>query len=46
MKAAVLNQIGDTKLELRDDVSTTTVGPREVRIRVKATGICSPRATT
>jgi S-(hydroxymethyl)glutathione dehydrogenase / alcohol dehydrogenase len=40
MKAAVLNQIGDTKLELRDDVGTTEVGPREVRIRVKATGVC------
>jgi S-(hydroxymethyl)glutathione dehydrogenase/alcohol dehydrogenase len=40
MKAAVLNQIGDTKLELRDDVTTTEVGPREIRIRVKATGVC------
>lgn len=40
MKAAVLNQIGDTKLELREDVTTTEVGPREVRIRVKATGVC------
>jgi S-(hydroxymethyl)glutathione dehydrogenase/alcohol dehydrogenase len=40
MKAAVLNQIGDTKLELRDDVTTTDVGAREVRIRVRATGVC------
>jgi S-(hydroxymethyl)glutathione dehydrogenase/alcohol dehydrogenase len=40
MKAAVLNQIGDTELELRDDVTTTDVGPREVRIRVRATGVC------
>ncbi|HEX6353728.1 Zn-dependent alcohol dehydrogenase [Actinophytocola sp.] len=40
MKAAVLNQIGDTKLELRDDVTTTDVGPREIRIRVRATGVC------
>ncbi|HEY0448076.1 Zn-dependent alcohol dehydrogenase [Actinophytocola sp.] len=40
MKAAVLNQIGDTKLELRDDVRTTDVGPREIRVRVKATGVC------
>jgi S-(hydroxymethyl)glutathione dehydrogenase / alcohol dehydrogenase len=40
MKAAVLNQIGDTKLELRDDVTTTDVGPREVRIRMRATGVC------
>jgi S-(hydroxymethyl)glutathione dehydrogenase/alcohol dehydrogenase len=40
MKAAVLNQIGDTKLELREDVRTTDVGPKEVRIRVRATGVC------
>ncbi|HEU5476086.1 MAG TPA: Zn-dependent alcohol dehydrogenase [Actinophytocola sp.] len=40
MKAAVLNQIGDTKLELREDVRTTEVGPREIRIRVRATGVC------
>lgn len=40
MKAAVLNQIGDTKLELRDDVLTTDVGAREVRVRVRATGVC------
>lgn len=40
MKAAVLNQIGDTKLELRDDVTTTDVGAREIRIRVRATGVC------
>jgi S-(hydroxymethyl)glutathione dehydrogenase/alcohol dehydrogenase len=40
MKAAVLNQVGDTKLELRDDVTTAPVGPKEVRIRVRATGVC------
>ncbi|HEX4705486.1 MAG TPA: Zn-dependent alcohol dehydrogenase [Pseudonocardiaceae bacterium] len=40
MKAAVLNQIGDDKLDLRTDVTTTDPGPREVRIRVRATGIC------
>jgi S-(hydroxymethyl)glutathione dehydrogenase/alcohol dehydrogenase len=40
MKAAVLNRIGDTKLELRDDVRTTDVGPREIRIQMKATGVC------
>ncbi|GAB3457505.1 Zn-dependent alcohol dehydrogenase [Actinophytocola sediminis] len=40
MKAAVLNQIGDTKLELRDDVRTTDVGPHEIRVQVRATGVC------
>lgn len=40
MKAAVLNQVGDSKLELRDDVTTTDPGPEEVRVRIRATGIC------
>jgi S-(hydroxymethyl)glutathione dehydrogenase/alcohol dehydrogenase len=40
VKAAVLNAIGDDKLELRDDVTTVDPGPGEVRIRVRATGIC------
>lgn len=40
MKAAVLNQVGDTKLELREDVSTAEVGAGEIRIRVRATGVC------
>jgi hypothetical protein len=31
MKAAVLNQIGDTELELRDDVTTTAVGADVIR---------------
>ena len=41
MKAAVLNAIGDDKLELRDDVTTVDPGPQEIRIRVRATGICA-----
>ncbi|HET9139268.1 Zn-dependent alcohol dehydrogenase [Actinophytocola sp.] len=40
MKAAVLNRVGDTKLELREDVSTIDVGPRDIRIQVRATGVC------
>jgi S-(hydroxymethyl)glutathione dehydrogenase/alcohol dehydrogenase len=40
VKAAVLNQVGDAELELRDDVTTTDPGPREVKVKVKATGIC------
>ncbi|ASR37463.1 Zn-dependent alcohol dehydrogenase [Prauserella marina] len=40
MRAAVLNAIGDEKLELRDDVTTVDPGPHEVRIRVRASGIC------
>ncbi|HWD03864.1 MAG TPA: alcohol dehydrogenase catalytic domain-containing protein [Amycolatopsis sp.] len=40
MRAAVLNAIGDDKLELRDDVTTVDPGPGEVRIKVRASGIC------
>lgn len=40
MKAAVLNQVGDDKLELREDVTTTAPGPDEIRIKVKACGVC------
>jgi S-(hydroxymethyl)glutathione dehydrogenase/alcohol dehydrogenase len=36
----VLNAVGDDKLELRDDVTTVDPGPHEVRIRVRASGIC------
>ena len=40
MKAAVLNQTGDDKVELCDDVSTVDPGPGEVCIRVRACRIC------
>ncbi|SFQ32786.1 S-(hydroxymethyl)glutathione dehydrogenase / alcohol dehydrogenase [Amycolatopsis arida] len=40
MRAAVLNAIGDDELELRDDVTTVDPGPHEVRIGVRASGIC------
>jgi S-(hydroxymethyl)glutathione dehydrogenase/alcohol dehydrogenase len=40
VRAAVLNAIGDDKLEMRDDVTTVDPAPHEVRIRVRASGIC------
>lgn len=40
MRAAVLNAIGDDTLELRDDLTTVDPGTHEIRIRVRATGIC------
>ena len=40
MKAAILHNVGDDKLEVRDDVRTTPVGAGKVRIRIKATGVC------
>lgn len=40
MKAAVLHQVGDSLLDVRDDVSTAGVGAGKVRIRIRATGVC------
>lgn len=40
MKAAVLHNIGDQGLDVRDDVTTIDPGPTDVRVRVRATGIC------
>ena len=40
MKAAVLHNVGDDQLDVRDDVTTTPVGAGKVRIRIKATGVC------
>ncbi|RCW44536.1 S-(hydroxymethyl)glutathione dehydrogenase/alcohol dehydrogenase [Halopolyspora algeriensis] len=40
MKAAVLKQIGDDKLDIRTDAATTGPGPEEVRVRIRASGIC------
>lgn len=40
MRAAVLNAIGDETLELRTDITTVEPGPHEVRVRVRASGIC------
>jgi S-(hydroxymethyl)glutathione dehydrogenase/alcohol dehydrogenase len=40
MRAAVLHTIGDEKLDLRDDVTVLGPGPGEVRLRVRASGVC------
>jgi S-(hydroxymethyl)glutathione dehydrogenase/alcohol dehydrogenase len=40
MRAAVLHGIGEEKLELRDDVMVIGPGPGEIRIRVRAAGVC------
>ncbi|GAA4952419.1 alcohol dehydrogenase catalytic domain-containing protein [Actinoplanes utahensis] len=40
MRAAVLHTIGDEKLDIRDDVRVLGPGPGEVRLRVRAAGIC------
>jgi S-(hydroxymethyl)glutathione dehydrogenase / alcohol dehydrogenase len=40
MKAAVLHQVGEPKLELRDDLATIEPGPNDVKVRIRATGVC------
>src|SRR5205823_13217684 len=40
VKAAILHNVGDARLEVRDDVTTSGVGAGKVRIRLKATGVC------
>ncbi|MFI6943039.1 Zn-dependent alcohol dehydrogenase [Streptomyces sp. NPDC050418] len=40
MRAAVLHEIGQDKLEVLDDFETTGFGPGKVKIRMRATGLC------
>jgi S-(hydroxymethyl)glutathione dehydrogenase / alcohol dehydrogenase len=40
MRAALLHAVGDDKLEIRDDVTLAPVGPADVRVRIRATGVC------
>jgi len=40
VRAAVLHAIGDNKLEIRTDVTVIGPAPGEVRIRVRASGVC------
>jgi S-(hydroxymethyl)glutathione dehydrogenase / alcohol dehydrogenase len=40
MRAAVLQNVGDEKVEVRDDVTLDAVGPGQVRVAIRATGVC------
>ncbi|MGW2695886.1 Zn-dependent alcohol dehydrogenase [Streptomyces sp. NPDC001296] len=40
MRAAVLHEIGQDKLEVLDGIEAAGFGPGRVRIRVRATGLC------
>ncbi|WP_369379349.1 Zn-dependent alcohol dehydrogenase [Streptomyces sp. cg36] len=40
MRAAVLHEIGQDKLDVLDDVEAVGFGPGKVKIRVRATGLC------
>lgn len=40
MRAAVLRNTGDDKLEIHDDIELGPVGPGEVKVKIHATGVC------
>lgn len=40
MRAAVIQAIGQDKLDIRDDVELPATGPGEIRVDIKATGVC------
>lgn len=40
MRAAILHETGQDKLDVLDDVEATGFGPGKVRLRLKATGLC------
>jgi S-(hydroxymethyl)glutathione dehydrogenase/alcohol dehydrogenase len=40
MRAALLHAVGDDKLDIRDDFTLAPMGPSDVRVKVRATGVC------
>src|SRR5262245_48907099 len=40
MHGALLHAVGDDKLDIRDDLTLSPVGPGDVRVKIKATGVC------
>ncbi|MCG5214324.1 alcohol dehydrogenase catalytic domain-containing protein [Streptosporangium soli] len=40
MRAALLHAVGDDKLDIRDDITLAPIGPADVRVKVRATGVC------
>jgi S-(hydroxymethyl)glutathione dehydrogenase / alcohol dehydrogenase len=40
VKAAVLHEVGNDTLEVRQDIESTPVAEGKVRIRIRATGVC------
>ncbi|RFU42847.1 Zn-dependent alcohol dehydrogenase [Actinomadura logoneensis] len=45
-RAAVLHAVGDKELDLRDDVTTVDPGPDQVKVRIRATGVCHSDLST
>jgi S-(hydroxymethyl)glutathione dehydrogenase / alcohol dehydrogenase len=40
MRGALLHAVGDDKLDIRDDFTLAPIGPTDVRIKIRATGVC------
>lgn len=40
MRAAILKNVGDSELEVRDDVSLVDLGPNQVKVKIEAAGLC------
>ncbi|MBI2705986.1 MAG: Zn-dependent alcohol dehydrogenase [Actinobacteria bacterium] len=40
MRAALLHNIGDETVEIVDDIEIGTLGPTDVRVEIKSTGVC------
>lgn len=40
MRAAILRQIGDETLDVVDDMTVVPTGPGQVRVAIRATGVC------
>src|ERR1035437_8771952 len=40
MRAAVLRQTGDTKVDIVDNMELEDIGPGMVRVAIRATGVC------
>lgn len=40
MKAAVLHAVGESKIEIRNDVTTIATPPHSVKVKIHATGVC------
>ncbi|MCB1259530.1 MAG: alcohol dehydrogenase catalytic domain-containing protein, partial [Acidimicrobiales bacterium] len=40
MRAAVLRNLGDETLEVVDDIELVELGPTDVKVQIKCTGVC------
>ncbi|GAA4227628.1 S-(hydroxymethyl)glutathione dehydrogenase/alcohol dehydrogenase [Streptosporangium album] len=40
MRGALLHAVGDDKLDIRDDFTLAPTGPTDVRVKIRATGVC------